>query len=228
MNQPYHPTTDRLEAFVEGTLQTGDRVIIESHLLGCPHCQTEVEEWRNLFAALSGLPQFRPASGFVERVMVRVRMPAPSRWQQYAGREVWARYAARAGTALSRLSPQTTLGLSLAAACMSLPIVILAGIAAWILQQAALTPREALAYAGTWAVEGLQGVGATAITAVVQTDVAVWLLARSAQIIETGGLTGVGTALGVGGVTAVLSAWVLYRNLFGSPTRDTNHVMFSF
>jgi len=228
MSELFHPTNDHLEAFVEGTLPASDRVIVESHLLGCSRCQTSVEEWRNLFSALSGLPQFEPTPDFTDRVMAHVRMPVPSLWRQYAGREVWARYTDRVGAALSRLTPQTTLGLSLAAACMGLPIVLLAGIGAWLLQQAALTPREALTHVSTWMVEGLQGVGATAVSTVVQTDVAVWLMGRFAEIIETGGLTGIGTALGVAGVSAVLSAWVLYRNLFRSPTRGSNHVLYSF
>ena len=232
MSELFHPTNDRLEAFVEGTLQDGERVVIESHLVGCPRCQTEVEEWRNLFAALSGLPQFSPAPDFTQRVMAHVRVPAPAPapWEQYLGREVWQRYAARAGAALSRLTPETTLGLSLAAACMGLPIVLVAGVVAWLLQQAAVTPREALGYVSTWLVEGVQGVGATALNALVQTDVAVWAMAQFNEIMQSGGLTGVGTAMAVAGVTTVLSAWVLYRNLFRTPTRETNHynVMLSF
>ena len=235
MSTQFHPTDDRLEAFVEGTLQDGDRVVIESHLVGCQTCQTEVEEWRNLFAALSGLPQFEPSLHFADRVMARVRIPAASTssswqqaWQQYAGRNAWRGYAGRAGDVLSRVTPHTTLGLSLAAACLGLPIVLIVGLVAWVLQQAALTPREGLSYVSTWLVEGVQGAGSTAFQALVQTDVAVWAMSQFASIVESGGLTGIGTALGVLGVSGILSVWVLYRNLFRSPTRESNHVTYCF
>jgi anti-sigma factor RsiW len=229
MNELFHPTSDRLEAFVEGTIQDADRAVVDSHLMGCPRCQTEVEEWRNLFAALSGLPQFEPSANFVDRVMVGVNVHAPvTVWQHLTGRDLWQRYAARAAEALSGISPRTWKGLSLAAAFATLPLMIGAGIAMWLLQQSSLTSREVYGVVSTWLVEGVQGIGSTTLTAIARTDVAVWATARMTEIMQSGGLTGVGTTLAVGGVTTVLSAWVLYRNLFRSPTRESNNVMFSF
>jgi anti-sigma factor RsiW len=229
MNDLFHPTSDRLEAFVEGTLQDADRAVIDSHLLGCHRCQTEVEEWRNLFAALSGLPQFEPSANFMDRVMAGVRVHAPvTVWQQLTSGAAWQRYAARASEKISQLGPRARMGLSLAAAFTTVPLMIAAGVAIWLLQQSSLTTRGAVGYVTTWLVEGMQGMGSTALTAVVRTDVAVWVTARFTEIMQSGGLTGVGTTLAVGGVTTVLSAWVLYRNLFRSPTRESNNVMFSF
>jgi anti-sigma factor RsiW len=229
MNELFHPTSDRLEAFVEGTLQKADRAVIDSHLIGCPRCQTEVEEWRNLFSALSGLPQFQPSTNFMDRVMAGVHVHAPATvWQQLTAREVWQRYAVRASDALAHLSPRARIGISVATTFATVLLMVAAGVAIWLLQQSTVTTRGAFGYVSTWLVDGVQGIGASALTALVHTDVAVWVTARFTEIMQSGGLTGVGTTLAVGGLATVLSAWVLYRNLFRSPTRESNNVMFSF
>ena len=57
MNEPInHPTAEKLQGFVEGLLDAGDRAVLESHLLGCPECSGEVEEWRSLYMVLGSMP----------------------------------------------------------------------------------------------------------------------------------------------------------------------------
>jgi anti-sigma factor RsiW len=52
MTRLQHLQGDELQTFVEGGVQEGDRAMIESHLVACLRCRSEVEEWRSLFTAL--------------------------------------------------------------------------------------------------------------------------------------------------------------------------------
>ena len=103
MSEPIlHPPPDRLQAYVEGSLDEADRAVLDSHLLVCPNCHGEIEQWRTLFATLATLPQFSPALGFVERVMAGVHVRQP--------------WAARVAEFLRRLVPNTTAGWAAATA----------------------------------------------------------------------------------------------------------------
>jgi hypothetical protein len=42
------------------------------------------------------------------------------------------------------------------------------------------------------------------------------------------GVTGLGVILAGAGTMTVLSIWVLYRNLFRSPSRDSDYALYSF
>lgn len=219
MRDMYHPTTDRLEAFAEGSLDEAERVVVESHLLGCPRCDTEIEEWRALFAALSGLPQFEPQPGFAERVMAGV---------SYSPRFSWQEQAARVGQALTRVAPKTSFGWALATALMALPALLGGGTVAWLLQKEYITPQTLWAMASQWAVEGLQGVGSTTITAVSRTDAAIWVTERVTSFVSTAGVSGLGIIVAAAGATTILSVWILYRNLFRTPARESHYVSYSF
>jgi len=74
-----HPSAERMQAFLEGDLPHGERGPLEEHLAGCARCSTELEAWRALFADLSGLTAPTPRSGFADRVMAHVEVPAPER-----------------------------------------------------------------------------------------------------------------------------------------------------
>jgi hypothetical protein len=231
MTQTHHPTAERLEAFVEGALQASDRVIVESHLLGCARCQSEVEEWRALFVALSGLPQFEPSVGFADRVMAGVRIRTQQGWQaswELALRGAWQQGAGRAGVLLDRVTPKTSFGWALAAALMALPMLLAGGAAAWLASRSYLTPEALWAFTSESLVDGLQGIGATAIGAALQTDFAAWLLLRGSEFVSNAGMTGIGALMAAAGLSTMLSIWVLYRNLFRTPTRESDYVTYSF
>lgn len=219
MSSTHHPTADRLEAFAEGGLQAADRVVIESHLLGCPHCQTQVEEWRALFSALATLPQFEPSLGFADRVMAGVRISPRAAWQEWADR----------ATALAaRVMPKTNFGWSLAVAFLALPVILGGSAIAWLVSKSYISPDALWSYARESAVQGLQGVGSTVITALMQTDIAAWAIERGAAFIGTAGLSGLGAVLGAAGALTVFSIWVLYRNLFRAPRRASDYALYSF
>lgn len=222
MSETYHPTADRLEALVEGSLRTEDRVVLESHLLTCPACQTQVEEWRALFSALSGLPQFEPSLGFSERVMVRVRISPRAAWQQ-----AWQQWAHQTAALVGRIAPKTNRGWSVAAALLALPLILGGSAVAWLVSKSYITPGTLLGYTRDSLVEGIQGVGSTAVTAVMQTDIAAWIVTNAAGFISTAGMSGLGAMIGGAGIATMLSIWVLYRNLFRSPSRESDYALFS-
>jgi anti-sigma factor RsiW len=230
MSDMYHPTGDRLEAFVEGSLDQAELVVVESHLLGCTHCQAQVEEWRALFSALAGLPQLEPSAGFADRVMAGVNVV-----QQVKRRAAWegvwssvSRQAAAAASAAGGMLPKSTFGWSLATGLLALPIVVSAALLAWLTSSTNLTLQALLAYAGSQLMDGLRAAGTTAVTAAVQTDVAAWLVAQAGLLLENAGTAGIGGLLAAACGATVLSVWVLYRNLFRTPTRETNHATYSF
>ena len=218
MSATYHPAADRLEAFVEGTLENGDRVVLESHLLSCQACQVQVEEWRALFAALATLPQFEPSIGFANRVMAQVRV---------APRAAWQEWAARANALVARVAPKTNYGWSLAVALLALPILLGGGAIAWLVSNSYVSPEMVLGFTRESMVEGLQGIGSTVIGSIMQTDIAAWVVANVGAVIGTAGATGIGAILAGAGATTVLSIWVLYRNLFRSPSRESDYALYS-
>lgn len=69
-----HLSADRMQAFLEGDLPTGERGRIEEHLAVCARCSAETDGWRVLFTDLGGLTSPTPPSGFADRVMAGVRM----------------------------------------------------------------------------------------------------------------------------------------------------------
>lgn len=219
MSETQHPSADRLEAFVEGTLQAGDRVVLESHLLSCPACQTQVEEWRGLFNALATLPQFEPSLGFANRVMAQVRV---------APRPAWQEWAERANALVARIAPKTNYGWSLAVALFALPIILGGSAIAWLISNSYISPEALLSYTRDSLVQGLQGVGSTAIGLVMQSDIAAWVVANVGAVITTAGVTGLGAIFAGAGAMTVLSIWVLYRNLFRSPSRESDYAIYSF
>lgn len=219
MSETYHPSADRLEAFVEGTLQNADRVVLESHLLSCPACQTQVEEWRGLFAALASLPQFDPTVGFANRVMEQVRVAPRAAWQE------WAEHA---NALVARVAPKTNYGWALAVAFFALPILLGGSAIAWLVSNSYISPDLLLGLSRESLVEGLQGVGATVIGFVMQTDIAAWVVANVGAVISTAGVTGLGAILAGAGTMTALSTWVLYRNLFRSPSRESDYALYSF
>ena len=218
MSETYHPAADRLEAFVEGTLQAADRVVLDSHLMSCHECQAQVEEWRALFAALSRMPHFEPATGFANRVMAHVRV---------APRTAWQEWGARANALVTQIAPKTNYGWSLAAAFLALPVILGASAVAWLLSKSYITPEALLGYTRQSLVEGLQGIGSTVLAAVLQTDLAAWVVANVGTLISTTGVTGLSVILAGAGASTVLSTWVLYRNLFRSRSRESDYALFS-
>ncbi len=207
-----HPTSERLEAFVEGTLDGADRAIVASHLLACPRCESEVEEWRSLFAMLRSLPRRAPAPGFADRVMVHVRIPQP--WH------------ARASGLLSRFVPRTTGGWAVAAMLLAIPILTGASFMAWLLSKSYITASGLWVFATDQFTNLASRAARGVFTGFLETDAA-GVIARGIAAAQNAGVRGVGVvAIGTAALTLV-SIWVLYRYLIRPTSGDANHVTFS-
>ena len=209
-----HPNDQNLEAFCEGTLPAAERVGLESHLVGCPRCQAEVEDWRSLFIALRALPHFAPAPGFAGRVMAHVRIPRP--WHT------------RAGALVTRLMPRTTPGWAFAVSMLAIPMLMAGSLALWLLSRDYLTAAGLWAFALDSFVATAGRWSAGAIALVLQTDIMAWLVRSVATFLEAAGLRGLGTVAAGAALLTLVSIWVLYRNLFRTPTRGSTYVTYSF
>jgi hypothetical protein len=215
-----HPGTESLQAYAETSLPTGDAVTVESHLLTCPRCATEVEEWRALFMALSALPQLAPSPGFVDRVLMKVRTPKPA--PQYA------LVFQRAGELFTRLTPRTASGWALVAAFVALPLFTGGAALTWLFARGYLTPAMIWAFLNDRAAGGVQSIGSSVLTALMRSDAMLWLANATQQVLSNSGAVGLGALAGAAALVTTLSIWILYRNLFRTPTRESKYVTYSF
>jgi hypothetical protein len=223
-NENLHPATETLEAYAEGALESGERAVFESHLLGCERCQAGVEEWRSLFAALESLPRFAPTTGFADRVMARVRIPQPQvAWSARALAQLRT-----AGQRAERWMPHTTRAWALVAAMLALPVVVAGAIVTWLLTRDYVT-AEALRTAVVGTVDnGAQRLGTAVVQGAMSTDAAAWLATNLSTFVQTAGMRGLGALMGGAALLTMLSIWVLYRNLFRSTPRESSYVTYSF
>ncbi|MGQ0815511.1 MAG: anti-sigma factor family protein [Gemmatimonadota bacterium] len=220
MNDPImHPTAETLQGFVEGLLDEGERVVLESHLLGCTECQGEVEQWRALFSLLAIMPQHAPPAGFASRVMAHVTLPDP--W--------YMRLPARVGERVQLLVPKTTRGWAVATACLALPVVFFTALAAWILSKPYITPQGLFTYTYAKAQAIISGIAQGTLSTVLQSDVALFA-ARGLDTLVNAGAGAAGALFLTLAMATALSAWVLYQNLFRTTTtRENRHyVSYSF
>ena len=212
MNNPiHHPAAETLQSFVEGLLDGSDRAVLESHLLGCAECQSEVEEWRSLYLALGAMPLLAPSRGFTNRVMAHVRLPDP--W--------YVRVPALVGARLQVFVPQTTRGWAIATACLALPMLFIAAVTAWVLSKPYITVNSVLAFTYEKGNEVLDSVAAGTMATVLQSDIALFAV-RGLDALRNAGLGAAGALAVAVSMATALSAWVLYQNLFRTPMKREN------
>jgi hypothetical protein len=219
MTRLQHLNGEELQTFVEGGALEGDRAMIESHLVACLRCRSEVEEWSSLFVALSSMPQFEPSSGFADRVIAGLH-------QSHA--TAGASWYVRAGQMAARIAPKTTRGWALAAAFLALPLVSGGLFLSWLMSHAYVTPRTLWAFATDRGAHALEGLGTGTISWLMKTDLIAWAVNMSGQVVHQVGMSGLGALLAGVALATTVSIWVLYRNLFRSPTREASYVSYSF
>ena len=215
-----HLDTERLQGYADGSLEESERVVVESHLQGCTRCTTEVEEWRSLYAALGALPQFSPSVSFTDHVMDRVKVARPL--------PAWAPLVARARQLAERVAPRTSAGWAVAAALLALPLLLGGGLVTWLISKDYITPESLWVFVTDRTSSGLQSLGASALSSLMETQAATWVVQQATSLVATAGLRGLGLLAAVGGALTMLSIWILYRNLFRTPTRESNYVSYSF
>jgi hypothetical protein len=220
MSELEHLSAESLQGYVEGAIGDADRAVLESHLAACTRCSSELEEWRSLFTVLASLPQLSPAAGFADRVMSRVKVRAVPPF--------WAEWLASARQLAQRLTPRTAGAWALASAFIALPLLVGGGVMTWLISKDYVTAQSLWVFLTDRTASGMQSLGASALSSLLETSVVSWLVAQAESLLATAGARGLGAlAVGVGGLT-MASIWILYRNLFRTPTRETNHVSYTF
>jgi anti-sigma factor RsiW len=213
-----HPNPQLLQNLAEGSLDEGERVVVESHVVTCATCQHAVQEWRALFTMLAELPKFSPSVHFADNVMALVRLPDP--W--------YVRALARVGDRVHVYAPKTTRGWALATACLALPIALFAVVATWALSKPYITPSNVFAFTLHRAQLLLNSITDGAVSQVLQTDVALFAV-RQLDALSTAGMGAAGALLAAVAVTTAGSAYILYQNLFRARAhRNQNYASYSF
>ena len=200
-----HPTTERLQAFVEETLDGAERAVVESHLTTCGECHTEVDELRLLFQALGSLPELDPAPGFADRVMRHVRVPRPA--------SAWAGATAAVEGWLERIAPKSTRGWAAASAVFALPVIGATVLMAWLLSQPGVSAQGLWTFLAALAGDAATGTGQWVWAQLSSSVLAVWAT-RAAEYLGTVGRGEMGLAVVMFTTLTAGSIYVLYQNLF--------------
>lgn len=211
-----HPSSERLEALIEGNLDEAEQSVLNSHVLGCPRCQTELEEWRSLFTALSSLPQLEPSLRFAEQIMAAISLPVP--------------LPAKVTSIFRRFVPKSKTGWTLAGLVLALPVIFTGVVVTWIMSQPWLTLEGLLVF--TYGrVAGAATMFVNYLGRELLTSAPALLIGRSAQkLIAEAGAGQLGILIAGLATLTLLSVWILYRFLFRTTTtRDTtNYASYSF
>jgi len=208
-----HPTPERLQAFVEESLEDAERTAVSSHVDSCPRCTAEVREWRAVFAARGSLPGLAPSAGFANRVMAGVELPQP--------------WVVRVLELLRRLVPTTTKGWAVATAFLALPVLAGTGALVWLTSQPGVTVQ------GLWTMtagvlgEGLGAAGAWLWSQWLDSSLA-YYAAQALELVSNRSGGAIGLALVMFATLTAASAWILYQNLFRSESRRTHYASYSF
>jgi hypothetical protein len=190
-----HLTDWTLEQLVEGTLASGEAAAATAHLEECARCSTELEAYQSLFEMLGELPRFAPSVAFADAVMARVEI-AP----QESAFMAWLR----------RLVPSTRRGWAALGTAVTVPMVPLFALIAWIIANPLLSPVTL----GQWGLmrtqSFTQALAAWAFDTALNSTILGWAeqAYSTFQTVPTGLLGG---ALAFLGVAIPLSAWALIR-----------------
>lgn len=209
-----HPSSDRLQDFVEGLVPGRLRPRIEAHVARCAHCTREVEEWKALMGSVASLPYAAPSSGFQEQVMARVEAPRSAEAEGGAEANpespLWT-WVDRVLDRVGRLVPETTGGRVAAGAMLMVPVAAVAVLIRYLARQPQVDLQSLVAY-GWWQVsEGLSVLVAYAVTRLLESPAVLRVLDWAATAVSAPGASL--AAILAMWTLSVAAAWVLYRNL---------------
>lgn len=210
----HHPTDDRFEAYVEGRLEDAHQASLESHVVACGRCQTRLEEWRGVFAALEALPRLAPSPRFGDAVMARVRIARPWHATALARVRAWA--------------PHSTRGWAAAVALLALPVVLGGGVLAWLVSRSYVTASGLWIFGKDVFAASANRLAAETSSALLQSSLVTRLVAQGEAFYATAGVQGIGLVATMALLSTTLSIWVLYRNLIRTPEREMNHASYCF
>jgi anti-sigma factor RsiW len=209
-----HLQPDRIQDYLEGILPAPDSDGAEAHLAACEACQTEARGWEGIFSSLAALSRFAPAAGFAERVMTRVRAPAPlpMAWAGAGTRIlVWAR----------GMLPENRQSWAVAGGIASAPTITVAALIYLVFSHPLLSVGNFATYM-FWKASALFS---SLVSAVANAAVDSVPLFRAYTLL--GSMAKSPFLVGLGGLAfSLLSAvalWVLYRNLVATPTVENSY-----
>lgn len=195
-----------LEQLAEGMLSENEHQSAMTHVEGCPRCAAEMDSFRTLFTALSGLPRFAPSPDFSDAVISRIRIgPQPSPAMQR----------------LRRWLPVTRRGWMLLAGAIVAPALPVLGLVIWLFSQPMISAGALLEWGSRWGSDATSAVTGTFARWEAQlglTHLASTLYAAVAALPMS-------VVLGVGATLAVaipLSVWSLVR-LVRTPLGDVHY-----
>lgn len=209
-----HIPAESLQDYVEGILPRRQAAGAGVHLAACDDCRNEMKGWERLFGSIAALGRFAPAAGFAERVMARVRLPAPAPalWAEVGGR-VW-------GWARGFL-PQTRRGWAIAGGIASAPTISMAALLFLVFSHPLLTLGTFTTYL-SWKASALVGSLFSALASAMVESVALF---RAYSLLES--LANSPLLVGAGGIafslTSAIALWILYRNLVATPSSVESH-----
>ncbi|HUG42118.1 MAG TPA: zf-HC2 domain-containing protein [Longimicrobiales bacterium] len=208
-----HPDQERLQAFVEESLDGADAAVVASHLATCPRCRVEVEELQTLFGMLSSLAYHAPAAGFADRIMAGVRVRRP--W--FAVVEEW----------LERLAPKTARGWAFTSAMVALPAVATTALVWWLMTRPGVTVQGLWVISSDFASRALIGARGWAWARFADSTLAGWVTS-TAELVAAAGRGGIGLGVVMFATLMAASIWILYQNLFRTEARRTDYASFVF
>jgi anti-sigma factor RsiW len=209
-----HVPAGSIQDHLDGVLAEQPTRRLEAHLSQCEGCRNEVQGWQALMGSMEPLGHFAPSSGFRERVMAQVMVPAhvpqrPRGWTSVPGRALgWMR----------SLLPSTRHGWAVAGGVASAPTITVAALIYLLFSRPLLTPGAFGSYL-VWKAGGFLEAAVAMVTGFVQENQTmlqlVELLSPLAQSPLLLGLGGLGFSL-----VSTGALWVLYRNLIAPPSDD--------
>lgn len=187
----------RLELLAEDALPPTERAEALAHVEECALCAGELEGFRALVAALSGLPRFAPSEGFADAVMARVSLQPHSA-------PAWER--------ARRWLPATPRGWMMLGAGLLAPLAPLAVAVAWLLSHPMITAGGLWSMGTKWLSEAFWVLFARGVDAAGRSGAWGWgqVAAERTWELATGDLSLVAASLAV---AIPVAAWSLIRLL---------------
>ena len=131
-----HVPAGSIQDYLDGVLDEKPTRRLEAHLSQCEGCRHEVRDWQAFMGSMKPLGHFAPSSGFRERVMAQVMVPAPVPHRT----EGWTSVPGRALGWVRSLLPSTRHGWAVAGGVASAPTITVAALIYLLFSRPLLTP----------------------------------------------------------------------------------------
>ncbi len=229
-----HPSSMRIQDFVEGLLPGGASGRVSMHLEGCTACRANADVWRAFLRQLDGLGHVAVPEGFTEAVLTRRALEAqldalahlePS--AGFADRVMAAVHVPPLSAAAPAAAPERSWGRLLSAARRRVPTgrqawaalsgvavtpVVTAGLVIWaVFSHPTLTPGALLSFTG-WKIADAFTFGAGVASTALMESAGAFRLFTAVQS-AAGSPTLVAVAFLAFSVGTIAALWVLYTNL---------------